>query len=361
MTIISLSVGGFDNMITIAMITELQSYSDVIPFQNPGGMGTIVPLWITELGKLGCKVNVDDSKSDYDVLHLHNPLPKSIGAGLMAKIKGKPIVIHGHHLPELIKGGFKGGTLLYPLNKLYSRFFFGLGDVIVAPSPFAAKSLSSLGIKKPFKVVFNGVDRTRFKKDVDAGKKFREKFGIPEDAFIVLSVGLRIPRKGVDTFIETAIEFDKLHPSSKVRFIWIGGSEPLLLDAMPEGKLPDNVLFTGYVPLDMLLGSYSAAGAFFLPTRAESYGNVVLEAASSGLPIVLRDIPAFEEWLTDHKDCLKGESAKDFAQAIVSLWTNSALRSEICAGSEQLAQEHNIIETARKLFGIYSDLIEGAR
>ena len=128
-------------MITVAMITELESYSKIIPFKNPGGMGTIVPLWISELEKLGCKVNVNDSKSKYDVLHIHNPLPRSIGAGIMAKIRRKPIVVHAHHLPELIKGGFRGGTLLYPLNKVYSRFFFGLGDVIVAPSPFAVRSL----------------------------------------------------------------------------------------------------------------------------------------------------------------------------------------------------------------------------
>src|SRR5512136_402762 len=142
-------------MITIAMLTELESFSKYIPFQNPGGMGTIVPLWIRELEKLGCKVNLDDTKSDFDILHIHNPFPRSIGAALKTKIMGKPVVVHGHHLPELVKGGFKGGSIIYPLNKLYSRFFFSLGDVIVAPSPFAATSLQSLGIRKPFKVVFN--------------------------------------------------------------------------------------------------------------------------------------------------------------------------------------------------------------
>ncbi len=348
-------------MITIAMLTELESFSKYIPFQNPGGMGTIVPLWISELKKLGCKVNLDDTKSDFDILHIHNPFPRSIGAALKAKIIGKPVVVHGHHLPELVKGGFKGGSIIYPLNKLYSRFFFSLGDVIVAPSPFAATSLQSLGIKKPFKVVFNGVDRGRFKRDLLVGKSFRKKYKIPDDAFVVLCVGLRIPRKGVDTFIETAAVYRKLHPSSRVKFVWVGGTETLLVDAMPGGKLPDNVLFTGYVPLDVLLSSYSAANVFFFPTRAESYGNVILEAASMGLPILLRDIPAFDGWLTDGKDCIKGRDAEDFAKAIESLWRDDTLRSTLQTGSENLAQSHDIINTAKKLFDIYSSLMEGVR
>jgi len=192
--------------ISVAMITELSSYSKIIPFQNPGGMGTIVPLWVSELEKLGCKVVVDRADFDYDILHLHNPLPKSIWLGIMAKIKNKRIVVHGHHLPELIKGGFKGGTLLYPLNKIYSRFFFNLADVLVAPSPYAMKALQELGVKGPFEVVFNGVDRERFKKDPALGKTFRQKYGLKDDEFVVVSVGLRIPRKGVDTFIEMATE-----------------------------------------------------------------------------------------------------------------------------------------------------------
>jgi 1,2-diacylglycerol-3-alpha-glucose alpha-1,2-glucosyltransferase len=347
-------------MITIAMMTELESYSKIIPFKNPGGMGTIVPLWISELEKLGCKVNVNDSKSDYDILHIHNPLPKSIGAGIMAKLKRKPIVVHAHHLPELIKGGFKGGTLLYPLNKIYSRFFFGLGDVIVAPSPFAVRSLQTLGVKKPFKVIFNGVDRNRFKKDAESGKKFREHFKIGGD-FMVLSVGLRIPRKGVDTFVETAAEFDKLHPGSNVKFVWVGGSEPLLVDAMPGGKLPGNVLFTGFIPLDLLLGSYSAADAFMLPTRAESYGNVVLEAAACGLPIILRNIPAFDDWLTDKTDCLKCNNRKDFVHAVETIWQDSTVNTTLRAGSEKLAVNHDIVNTARKLYDVYSSVLAGAR
>jgi len=352
-----MSEGRSGRKIKVAMIIELSSYSKIIPFQNPGGMGTIVPLWIEELEKLGCEVVVDRADFDYDILHLHNPLPKSIYLGIMARLKGRKIVVHGHHLPELIKGGFKGAAILYPLNKLYSRFFFNLGDVLVAPSPFAMRSLRELGVKGPFEVVFNGVDRTRFRRSPELAEKFREKFHLGSDEFMVVSVGLRIPRKGVDTFIETAAEFQKRHPDSKVRFVWIGGSEPLLVDAMPGGRLPENVLFTGYISFELLIGGYSNAGAFMLPTRAESYGNVVLEAASMGLPIILRDILAFDDWLTTGKNCLKCTSTDDFVRAVGMIAHDEKMRAILIEGSSRLAEEHDIRNTGRRLFEIYRRLL----
>lgn len=344
--------------IRIAMIIELSSYSKIIPFQNPGGMGTIVPLWIRELEKLGCEVIVDRADFEYDILHLHNPLPKSIYLGVKGRMKGRKIVVHGHHLPELIKGGFKGAAFLYPLSRLYSRFFFSLADVLIAPSPFAMRSLRELGMKCSIEVIFNGVDRDRFQKNSELASRFRAKFNLGADEFIIVSVGLRIPRKGVDTFIETAAEFKRRHPDAKVRFVWIGGSEPLLVDAMPGGKLPENVLFTGYVPFDLLIGGYSAANAFMLPTRAESYGNVVLEAASMGLPIIVRDIPAFDNWLISGRDCLKCVSTDDFVKAAESVFYDDKMRSILVDGTTMLAETHDIKNTARRLFETYTELIE---
>lgn len=352
-----MAINPVSKRIKVAMIIELSSYSKIIPFQNPGGMGTIVPLWIDELEKLGCEVVVDRADFDYDILHLHNPLPRSIFLGVMARIRGRKVVVHGHHLPELIKGGFKGAALLYPLNRLYSKFFFDLGDLLIAPSPFAMRSLRELGVKGPFEVIFNGVDRDKFLKDKELARKFRTAFNLKEDEFVVISVGLRIPRKGVDTFVETAAEFMRRNPDAKVRFVWIGGSEPLLVDAMPDGKLPENVLFTGYVPFDLLIGGYSAAGAFLLPTRAESYGNVVLEAASMHLPIILRDIPAFDDWLTTGRNCLKCGSTGDFVKAVELICHDERMRSILIDGSAKLAEEHDIRNTGRRLFEAYRRLL----
>ncbi len=341
-----------DFLVTVCMLTELEKYRSIIPFKNPGGMGTNVPMVVKELERLGCRVLVNDPKGEYDVLHIHSPLPSSFAWALRRKLSGKPLVLHGRHLPELIRGGFVGGSVAYPFVRWYSTAFYNMGDVVVGATPYVTKTLAKDGVRGPFKVIPNGVNRDVFVRDGAKGARFRERLGLASSDMLVLSVGLRIPRKGVDTFISMA---SRLSASPEVKFVWVGGSEPLLEDALDK-VAPGNVIFPGHVPFSEIVGVYSAADVFVFPTRAESYGNVMLEAASCGCPLLIRDIPVYEEWVSDGGHCLKARDDADFAEKLSRILGDSALRSALARGALSLAEEHDIKKTARMLKELYEEL-----
>jgi glycosyltransferase involved in cell wall biosynthesis len=50
-----------------------------------------------------------------------------------------------------------------------------------------------------------------------------------------------------------------------------------------------NVLFTGFLTQDELARVYASADAFIFPSTTDTFGNVVLEAQASGLPVVVTD------------------------------------------------------------------------
>lgn len=344
-------------MVSVCMMTELERYRSIIPFKNPGGMGTNVPMVARELEKIGVKVLMNQPKGDYDVLHLHSPLPDSFLWALRRRKAGKPLVVHGRHLPELVKGGFIGGSLFYPIARSYSVKFYNLGDVVVGATPYVAKSLARDGVKGPFKVIPNGINREVFARDEAAGAKFRERFGVLPHQKLVLSVGLRIPRKGVDTFVKMS---DQFSTRPDVKFVWVGASEALLQDALddtPRG----NVLFPGHVPFEDIVGVYSAADVFVFPTRAESYGNVMLEAASCGCPLLIRDIPVYEEWVRDGEHCLKARTDEDFVDKLKMLLDDDSLRTRYVKGARLLASEHDIKKTAIMLKELYESLGSGGQ
>jgi len=344
-------------MVSVCMMTELERYRSIIPFKNPGGMGTNVPMVARELEKIGVKVLMNQPKGDYDVLHLHSPLPDSFLWALRRRKAGKPLVVHGRHLPELVKGGFIGGSLFYPIARSYSVKFYNLGDVVVGATPYVAKSLARDGVKGPFKVIPNGINREVFARDEAAGAKFRERFGVLPHQKLVLSVGLRIPRKGVDTFVKMSDQFSN---RTDVKFVWVGASEALLQDALdntPKG----NVLFPGHVPFEDIVGVYSAADVFVFPTRAESYGNVMLEAASCGCPLLIRDIPVYEEWVRDGEHCLKARTDEDFVDKLKMLLDDDSLRTRYVKGARLLASEHDIKKTAIMLKELYESLGSGGQ
>ena len=78
-------------MVSVCMMTELEKYRSVIPFRNPGGMGTNVPMVARELERLGVRVVMNRPSEDYDVLHLHSPLPDSFLWALRRRRQGMPV------------------------------------------------------------------------------------------------------------------------------------------------------------------------------------------------------------------------------------------------------------------------------
>jgi 1,2-diacylglycerol-3-alpha-glucose alpha-1,2-glucosyltransferase len=337
------------------MMTELEKYRSVIPFKNPGGMGTNVPMVARELEKLGVRVVMNKPAEDYDVLHLHSPLPDSFLWALRRRRQGKPVVVHGRHLPELVKGGFKGGSIVYPFVRAYSVKFYNLGNVVLGATPYVAKSLAKDGVRGPFRIIPNGVNREVFVRDDALGARFRERLGVSPSEKLVLSVGLRIPRKGVDTFVNMS---NALKDRKDVKFVWVGASEALLEDAL-DTISKGSVTFAGHVPFEDIVGVYSAADVFVFPTRAESYGNVMLEAASCGCPLLIRDIPVYEEWVHDGIHCMKARSDEEFASKLRSLLDDGSLRSRMVTGAKLLAEEQDMKKTAAMLKELYENLAGG--
>jgi glycosyltransferase involved in cell wall biosynthesis len=113
--------------------------------------------------------------------------------------------------------------------------------------------------------------------DVNRWRPTREK----GEEFKVLFVGRRIYEKGFDVFTAVAREARRL--GLKARFLATGGK---------EGEVIDGVESLGFVPEDELVNLYSSAHAVIYPTRADTFGLVVLEALASGAPVIASDIPS---------------------------------------------------------------------
>jgi 1,2-diacylglycerol-3-alpha-glucose alpha-1,2-galactosyltransferase len=114
---------------------------------------------------------------------------------------------------------------------------------------------------------------------------------------VVLTVAQQTPRKGIYDFLELS----KKHP--EIKWVWVGGFPYGIFSAdyfrikNMKKKCNNNVIFTGFVP--DITEAYSGADVFFMPSYAETFGLVVLEALACGLPVVARDIPEFREIFDD--------------------------------------------------------------
>jgi glycosyltransferase involved in cell wall biosynthesis len=141
-------------------------------------------------------------------------------------------------------------------------------------------------------VVGNGVDTNRFH-PVDRTAA-RQKFKLPMDAKVLISVGALVERKGMHRVIDCLPSLIERHPN--LHYLIVGGASPEgnnrpeLEAQVAHLGLADRVHFAGALPPEELKWALSASDIFVLATRNEGWANVFLEAMACGLPVVTTDV-----------------------------------------------------------------------
>lgn len=261
--------------------------------------------------KAGLSANGIELTDDYrqaDVIHINTVFPKSFFLALKAKRLGIPVVYHAHSTKEDFRNSYIGSNLFAGLFRRWIKLCYSLGDIIITPSKYSKQLLESYDICKEIAVISNGIDLESYNRSANGRRAFREKYGYSETDKVIMSAGLLIKRKGIIDFIELA----KRMPQYK--FIWFGWSDMRFVGrevrkAIKHGA--PNLTFAGYVPPEELKAAYSGFDLFLFPSYEETEGIVVLEALAMKIPVLLRDIPVYESWLTNCKDVYKASSLDD--------------------------------------------------
>jgi UDP-glucose:(heptosyl)LPS alpha-1,3-glucosyltransferase len=135
--------------------------------------------------------------------------------------------------------------------------------------------------KEQVLVIHNGVDFARFNpgRRLNQGRKLRESFGIPADAQVVLFVGTGFRRKGLHRLL-------KLWERNDLPGIYllVVGNDGRLSKYRRRWAHQKTVIFAGVQA--NVEDYYACADLFALPAVQEGFGNVILEAMASGLPVV---------------------------------------------------------------------------
>jgi 1,2-diacylglycerol-3-alpha-glucose alpha-1,2-galactosyltransferase len=302
------------------------------------------------LEQAGVDVRIN-SGADADIVHI-----QTMGISSLIKLIGarQRAVVTAHIVPESLVGSFMFAPLWLPIGAAYMGAFYALADEVLAVSPEVEKGLDRMNLKVPVRVVPNAVEVSRFRAQPGWREEMRAKAGIADDAFVVICAGQIQPRKGVDEFIATA------RAMPDVQFVWVGG--------MPFRRLTDhyrhmraavqqapaNCHFAGDVPYSEMPRWYAAADCLFFPSKHETFGLAIVEAAAAGLPLVLRDIdtygPLFDHAYLSNRD-------RSFAQSIAALRDDTELHAEYSARSLEVAAHFDTSRLGGELLGVYEDVL----
>jgi phosphatidylinositol alpha-mannosyltransferase len=303
---------------------------------------------ITTSLRLESQIKEVFEREKFDICHLHEPLMPMLCTTVL-RLKRAPMIGTFH-----ASGGRPWYTMFSPVIKWYlDRWFYKL-DGRIAVSEVALKYIDTY-FPSDYVIIPNGIDTHHFNNGVKPVDNFND------GKMNILFVGRLEKRKGFDYLLEA---YRLLKPEvPDCRLIQVGPGVRLRKQyekRVRQHHLPD-VHFTGYATYNDLPRYYKTADIVCFPnTGWESQGIVLLEAMSTGKPIVASAIDGFTSVLTDGVEgiTVPPRNAEKLAEAILKLIKDKNLRREMGARGKPKAMQYDWPLLAAKLIDFYSKTLD---
>lgn len=274
--------------------------------------------------KVEAKSNIDEGDVDFGRLKLHI----------------------GHMLRDVLesKGLTEDKKLKEIIGKRITKFVYNKSDLVLTPSKSMKNYLKTHGVTKRVEVMSNGIDNSMFKQKTDYSIKNR-----------IIYTGRLGFEKDVDKLIEAFYIAQKTKLELKLD-IWGDGparkSLQVLVNKLGIGK---KVCFKGFYDINKVAYKISEYDFFITASLIETQGIVLLEAMSSGLPVVAVDKFAVKEVVLNGKNgyLSKPGDVDGLAKNILKMYANEDKLKEFGLNSIKMAESHEVTKCKEKLYKAY--------
>jgi glycosyltransferase involved in cell wall biosynthesis len=217
--------------------------------------------------------------------------------------------------------------VLFPLNRLH-RLVLAQASRIIAVSEAVARAVRAQALvpAKRIAVVPNGIETDRFEQaraQFDT-ERFRTRWNLPEDHFLVGTVAEITPLKGHADFLRAAAIIVRRFPKTHFLIAGVDGSRTgehraALAALIRDLDLTKHVHLFGW--LDDLPSFYCALDVFVSASHIESFGLVIAEALASATPVVATRTEGAEEILAPEKSgsLVPVADAQALASAVIAI------------------------------------------
>lgn len=212
-----------------------------------------------------------------DLIYLVNPASLGLGGIWEARRLDIPLVASYH---TDVPGFAARMGMAYTQRSLWAFFrqVYNQADLVFVPSNFTKDQVEYHGFEH-VRVLNHGVDSDLYHPSKRSAKWRMSLMDGQTDQKLLLYVGRLAAEKRVDWLLPVL----KSNPGTRLAIIGGGPAETSLKKKFQGSP----TIFTGYLHGEDLAHAYASADLFVFPGANETFGNVVIEAMSSGLPVVV--------------------------------------------------------------------------
>jgi glycosyltransferase involved in cell wall biosynthesis len=299
------------------------------------------------------------------------PIASALTPLLIRKIK--PDIVHGNylltygfyaalaHYHPLLQMAWGSDVLIAPKNRVYRpivKYSLKHADLVTVDCEMGKKAIVKLRYPAENILVFPwGIDIKKFNPHVD-GRDIRDYLDW-QDNLVVVCTRQHKPVYGLEYLINAISVVIKKEPTA--RFLLIG-SGPLTDDLKKKVKvlkIENYVKFTGMVPNEDLPKYLAASDLYVSSSLSDGTSVCLLEAMAVGLPVVVTDVDAILEWVTEGKNGLvvPKKNPAALAKAICALLEDDNLRKKFGETNYKIAKKRaSWDDNVKVLEGMYQSL-----
>jgi glycosyltransferase EpsD len=288
----------------------------------------------------------------FDIVHCHTPM-----GGIIARLSANKLrkngtkviyTAHGFHF-------FKGAPLInwliyYPVERLFAKFT----DILITINQEDYARAQKFKAGKVVYIPGVGIDTNKYAPvETDKAEKRRE-LGIPENSFVMLSVGELSKRKNQEVIIKAIAKLN----NTDIQYLICG-----------EGSLVEYLkrlaATLGIEKQVQLLGFRrdiaeicQACDSFVFPSLQEGLPVALMEAMAGGMPVVCSDIRGNTDLIQNGKGgiMVKPNDVEGFANAIGKLIQNKELQRAMRAANLKTIKSFDLSAIIKDMEALYMEV-----
>ncbi len=293
-----------------------------------------------------------------DIVHSHHPF---LMGDIALRLRGQyhiPVVFTYHimfeHYVDYLP--IHNETVKNFIIELSTRYA-NLVDHVIVPSSSVLNILVQRGVNTPIDIIPTGVNVDFFARG--DGTMFRQKSGIPPEAFVIGYVGRLTPEKNLKFLSHVLSKYLKRNKNAHCLIVGKGPLKEEIANIFLRHGVENRLHLLDVLEKEDVVNGYQAMDLFAFCSHSETQGMVLLESMASGVPVVAADAPPIGDFVRNYKNgrLIHGEQEKDFVAAVA--WYAGLSGKEvkkIKKAALSTAKKYSMELCANRLLDVYEKL-----
>ncbi len=324
-----------------------------------------------------------------DMIEIYDNYSLTLLAGIVRKGRFKslqrPMLVYftGERLDTIISTFISKGSFgKWFAHRLLGNYNLAMFDFYIANSPFVAEELfeatqsehnasrseaffnkcwsffraSKIPLNERLRICPRGVDTARFspaRRSEKIRNEILETAGIPRDSMILMTSTHLSDEKNIRILPDVMERLAK-DPKHDYRLLVAGaGPREEWIREETARRFPGKIVLLGHLGRDTLADYYANTDVFIHPNPREPFGNVVLEAMASGVPVVVPNAGGVLTYATSENAELADPTPDGFAESIRRVANDRALAEKHAKAALETTEQNTVGNATDALFATY--------